>query len=148
MKTTGMVPARAFFLCAAGFALATFTPERAEATIACKDLHLHTLSINANGSTGWISWGVATETSPGSGSFSATGHATFPGGPAGGDPVTATCKGRHLTFTRTRSGVFTQIYSGWMYSATNSLAIAGDFSHNSTEKTYGWCGSFELPPPS
>lgn len=142
MRTTGKVLAPTFLLCAAGFVLLTFAPARAEAEILCKDLLEYYLSINANGYTGWIQWGAPTQNPDGS--TSAQGTAQFAGNPP--DPVTLTCKGRHLTFTRTRAGVFTQNYSGWMFVGTN-LNIAGDFSHNSAERTYGWCGSFEFVGP-
>jgi hypothetical protein len=141
MRTRGKVLTRASLLCAAIPVLAAFASDQTQAEIACNKIGgsvgYYGLGIDANGSKGQIYCGALSTNSDGS--VSATCEARFTGEP--NDPVKLTCKNRHVTFTRTRTGGFTQNYSGWMY-VGNSLAIAGDFSHNSTERMYGWCGQF------
>jgi len=142
MRTRGMVPARASLLCVATLALTSFASARTQAAVPCDKVNQYFLAIDANGYTGKIQCG-GLSTNP-DGSVSANCKALFPGEPD--DTVKLTCKDRHVTFARTRPGVFIQNYSGWMYTG-GVLRIAGDFSHNSTERTYGWCGSFSIIIP-
>jgi hypothetical protein len=138
MKTPGTAPAAAVLLGAACMALATLIAPAAEAAVPCKDLVNYTLSINANGHAGTIRWQSPIAAAEGTLSFAGT--IQFATGSKAEEPITLVCKGRHITFTRT-----SQSYSGWMFAGA-SLTIAGDFSHNSPERQYGWYGNFELKP--
>ena len=143
MKTAGTALAGPMLLGAAWMALATLLAPAAEAAVPCKELVNYTLSFNANGHTGMVRFESPTLAADGTLSFAAT--IQFASRPKAEEAVTLICKGRHITFTRTREGEFVQSYSGWMFEGA-SLAIAGDFSHKSLERQYGWYGNFEPKP--
>jgi hypothetical protein len=134
--------ARAYFLAAAVLAFCALAPAGAAASISCNVLDLYRLDLDANGHKGAV-YACGSKTANPDGSYSYKCKAGFSGEPE--DRVNLTCKDRHLTFTRTRSGAFTQNYSGWMYEG-GSLSVAGDFSHNSASRTYGWCGELGRSP--
>lgn len=80
------------------------------------------------------------------GTLSFSTYIYFPG--EQGDQIVGTVKGRHITFTRTRSGVFVQKYDGWVFEKPYQKMdeMAGTFSHNGVNQ-YGWYGWIGYPLP-
>jgi hypothetical protein len=103
----------------------------------CASLQGKKLTIDANGFHGVIGpSGINLVNQNNTFTFQTT--ANFTNEPA--DPVKGECTGRHLTFTRTRTGAkaFVQEYDGWIFEIQSSH-MAGTFSHNGSAKNFGWC---------
>ncbi|MFL6200729.1 MAG: hypothetical protein ACJ76J_16265 [Thermoanaerobaculia bacterium] len=99
----------------------------------CASLQGKALGIDGNGFIGVIGPnGINLVNQNNTFTFQTT--ANFINEPA--DPVTGQCKDRHIKFTRTRQGVFTQIYDGFIFEKEPSKS-AGTFSHNGTVSA-GW----------
>ena len=61
------------------------------------------------------------------------------------DEVEGKCKDRHIVFTRKRTGVFEQIYDGWIFEKGGNK-MAGTLSDSGSTR-WGWYGSILLLLP-
>ena len=117
------------------------------ATDPCEGLTKYWLTFNGNGYTGSIGLqdnGISTKVD-GAGLYQFETTMRAAGEPA--DKVVGTCKNRHLVFTRTRAGQFTQVYDGWIFEKGGDLReVAGTFSHNGVSQ-YGFSAAFQLKVP-
>jgi hypothetical protein len=112
-------------------------PGVARAADLCEKLTGHKLWVDGNGFQGTT--GVLRLEPPDKAGAPYEFHTalTMTGEPP--DPVSGTCKDRHLQFTRSRSGSFVQKYDGWIFEKSTGVPTmaAGTFEHGGTPD-YGW----------
>ncbi|MEE9356738.1 MAG: hypothetical protein V3U75_14200 [Methylococcaceae bacterium] len=86
------------------------------------------------------------------GKYNLTGSIVF--GTGNPESIVGECKGRHLSFIRSKQNQWVQKYSGMLKThgnASDDGAIAGTFSHSKivsvgSPPEYPWCGKFVTLP--